>query len=883
MRIVCRPRTLTTSQRETVVRRSIEINPANAYSTKTIERTDVGRRGGPRRLALVTGLRWPKTGIKLTVEFLDTKSNGLKSKILKHMNAWSEMANVEFVETTGTGMVRIARLKTPVDMAGYWSYVGTEILGIEEDQPTMNLEGFTARTPDAEFRRVVRHEAGHTLGFDHEHMRKELIKKIDRQKAIKYFDLVEGWTKEETVEQVLTPLSKRSIMGTTEADPISIMCYEIPGEITKDGMPIVGGDDISAKDAEFAAMVYPKKQVEPSRKSETLASTPKANCVREREDDSAFKITILSEFEPEKKQGTRAKKEKPMFAQVLASFAGARVSSSMRLKAKRKGDGTAFGRIIATHERIKNYTNELKGTLPQDSELTNFGIDLFETLFQGDVRRLYDEARSRRGNNKLDIVLTSMIPWIAEKPWEFAFDPVRQSFLATEEIHLVRNVLTAIPASEVSPTPGPLKILVVSAQPISFDKLSVAEETRVIERGFKPLIKAGLVSIDIVARVTPSQLHQHLSTGKFSVVHFIGHGTFDEQSQEGALIFEDGLGGEITLGERSVREIFCQRGIRLVFLNSCQSGSGGKSEFNKGVAQSLVAHGIPALVANQYSVLDSSATSFSKHFYWALAKGMTIGRAACEARIAVNYGITGEPIDWAVPVVYARDPDMTLAIEQPEISLPNPTFSETVRRQSLERKQTMKISVWDIDNLFPYLENTLEKMNDAQTELSFELAALSPPMGVWDAEAEDGQPYLHAPKLAEKMGHATVELQVNILACISGRWMRDEEWFNIYGWWPNNMKPPVVVFSAAGFDLDPSGPETDRAIMNVMISGLAGVLGDIGTHKSGSPNCPLFFDEGRDRESLIGVQKFDRSCRTKLTRKIPAKLAAFELIQKAFS
>ena len=41
---------------------------------------------------------------------------------------------------------------------------------------------------------------------------------------------------------------------------------------------------------------------------------------------------------------------------------------------------------------------------------------------------------------------------------------------------------------------------------------------------------------------------------------------------------------------------------------------------------------------------------------------MTIGQAAREARIAVNYSLQGEMIDWAVPVVYARDPNMTLSI-----------------------------------------------------------------------------------------------------------------------------------------------------------------------------------------------------------------------------
>ena len=34
------------------------------------------------------------------------------------------------------------------------------------------------------------------------------------------------------------------------------------------------------------------------------------------------------------------------------------------------------------------------------------------------------------------------IPWLSEKPWEFAHDPARQGFLATEEMHFERNVLT---------------------------------------------------------------------------------------------------------------------------------------------------------------------------------------------------------------------------------------------------------------------------------------------------------------------------------------------------------------------------------------------------------------------------------------------------------
>jgi hypothetical protein len=261
--IVCRPKSLPASRIPNAARRAVEINPANAVEHRVVERTPIGRRGGQRRLAVLVGRRWPASGIRLSVKFLDNPPADLRARILRHMNAWSKTANVLFTETRGKGKVRIARLDAPVDMSGYWSYIGTEILGIDNDEPTLNLEGFTMRTSEAEFRRVVRHEAGHTLGFEHEHMRRELVKKIDRRKAFAYFDRTEGWTRKEVEEQVLTPLKDKSIMGTTESDPLSIMCYQIPGDITKDGKEIRGGTDINPKDFAFAGSIYPKRVASP--------------------------------------------------------------------------------------------------------------------------------------------------------------------------------------------------------------------------------------------------------------------------------------------------------------------------------------------------------------------------------------------------------------------------------------------------------------------------------------------------------------------------------------------------------------------------------------------------------------------------------------------
>jgi hypothetical protein len=170
------------------------------------------------------------------------------------MNAWNKTTDVQFVESDVSPQVRIAR--NPGDR--YWSYLGTDILSIPAGQPTMNLDSFTMDMPKSEFHRVVRHETGHTLDCPHEHMRRELVEKIDSDKAIAFFGATQGWTPDEVRRQVLTPIEESSLWGTNHSDPNSIMCYQIPGTITKDGQPIVGGLDIDDSDFTFMAKVYPK-------------------------------------------------------------------------------------------------------------------------------------------------------------------------------------------------------------------------------------------------------------------------------------------------------------------------------------------------------------------------------------------------------------------------------------------------------------------------------------------------------------------------------------------------------------------------------------------------------------------------------------------------
>ena len=172
----------------------------------------------PTSLAVLTQIFWGPAGVRLTVGFLDRPSAQLRRRILSHMNAWGAWANVQFTETKMIPQARIARLRDD----GYWSYLGTDVLSIPADEPTMNLDKL--HHEHARFRISPSHPGwtGYMLGLPHEHRRKAIVNRIDREKAIKEFMRTQGWSRQEVIEQALTPFDTWS-QGDGGHDENSIM------------------------------------------------------------------------------------------------------------------------------------------------------------------------------------------------------------------------------------------------------------------------------------------------------------------------------------------------------------------------------------------------------------------------------------------------------------------------------------------------------------------------------------------------------------------------------------------------------------------------------------------------------------------------------------
>lgn len=256
--IACTIKLLPRSEWGQAATAAISNNPANAPVVEMLPRGTTGESVNVilDLRTLLTTRYWGSSGVRLSVGFLDNTPVELRDRILSHMNAWGKYAKVQFLPTASSyaGDVRIARKAKD----RHWSYLGTDIIRVPMDKPTINLDSFTMDTPDFEFYRVVRHLTGHTLGFPHERMTSAVLGRVDREKAIAYFMSAQGLTRDEVIALILTPQDKSALIATNAPDPTSIMSYSLPAAIMNDRVAVLGGNDINATDGQFADSIYQK-------------------------------------------------------------------------------------------------------------------------------------------------------------------------------------------------------------------------------------------------------------------------------------------------------------------------------------------------------------------------------------------------------------------------------------------------------------------------------------------------------------------------------------------------------------------------------------------------------------------------------------------------
>lgn len=330
-----------------------------------------------------------------------------------------------------------------------------------------------------------------------------------------------------------------------------------------------------------------------------------------------------------------------------------------------------INQAIPTHvpKNLRNRLCALEHRSLSATEIQAVGESIGQMLFPETLQNAVAAALDQIGDEEgLRIRLTLDDFALADLPWEYAFlqNPAPAGFLVlNRRISLVRYEVIEGRLPSFARGEDSLRLAALLADPkrsVEYRELGLAaEEAKIRDAlsrvdGLTPKFYADAKADDLT-KALDDRPH---------IFHFSGHGKFmkteaaDSGSYEGQgfLVFLDE-----TLGAREFEVSKLVRnlegcGVRLAVLGACETARRDGQNAWTGIAPSLTRINIPAVIGMQYGIRNTNATTFSEHFYHALAQGESIDWAMSTGRLAIytNSPSTDER-DWGVPVLYLRMSD----------------------------------------------------------------------------------------------------------------------------------------------------------------------------------------------------------------------------------
>jgi hypothetical protein len=348
--------------------------------------------------------------------------------------------------------------------------------------------------------------------------------------------------------------------------------------------------------------------------------------------------------------------------------------------ARRSGGGTANGasRLSALDRDLINLLDRLvrEKRLSRHDEFETFGALLYEALFGEIDGFLRSSLQIPTGEDRLrlQLVFDEASYAFARFPWEFLYANGRGTresfFLATHPKLILSRYL---PMYENRPDPPaaakPLRFLVIISRPKDPTLGTVVASP--VADAIKSLEEPGSIEVQILENEPLEAVLTAVEKGcRPHIIHYIGHGMYDEEKNEGQLAFvgDDGTTTQ-WIPEETFASFFDAWKPHLVFLQACEGAAADFANNFAGLAPKLMGKNIPAVVAMQYPVSNGLATNFSLAFYKELMQGTPYDHAVQSGRrrILLLNPKALDTRDFAAPVLYMRSRDGRLWPQATEV------------------------------------------------------------------------------------------------------------------------------------------------------------------------------------------------------------------------
>lgn len=325
--------------------------------------------------------------------------------------------------------------------------------------------------------------------------------------------------------------------------------------------------------------------------------------------------------------------------------------------------------------------------------MQHLGTALWHWLFDGAVQQSLSQSQGIAiGQGKpLRLRLDIRDPELIALPWE-----IMQAEIGKQAISLNQQLLFSRTTTDVDPLVAPahrslLRVLLVLGQPEAGDRpfLALEEEAASIRKVLSlagteainnPEVIPAPCRVDVLLQPTPAALISQLETGSYNVFFYAGHGV---PGPDGGLLF---LGTD-TLSGTELAQVLTRCQVSLAVFNACWgalpdrlkpelAAAGGLGDLpmttaatppggmvsplrqgppafaRSSLAEVLIHHGVPAVLAMRDSIADPEALSFIQAFAQALAERLPIDAAVAVARQHLLTLYKFNQPAWTLPVLY---------------------------------------------------------------------------------------------------------------------------------------------------------------------------------------------------------------------------------------
>lgn len=265
----------------------------------------------------------------------------------------------------------------------------------------------------------------------------------------------------------------------------------------------------------------------------------------------------------------------------------------------------------------------------------------------------------------------------------------------------------------------PLRILLLSANPLNAEALRLDEEARTVE---EVLARAKVISeVYYAAAVRPRDLPLKLQEVQPHYVHFSGHG------KDGGIVLVNDEGLAYAVPQRALGSLFeLVKGIKCVFLNCCYSYP---------QAEAIAQH-VPFVIGTKTAISDKAAIEFSFGFYQAIGGGKKVPLAVKFGKNAMEMAGFSEESNTPVLISRAKirnfKPDRPTGEDDEKTNLPlRPLSNDKERSVQLDDDLRLQHARGSSHETLSHLWNRIEQ----RREMLFIMGSESSCEGTKDGQA----------------------------------------------------------------------------------------------------------------------------------------------------